>query len=256
METHVFLKCSECNIELNGEAGSLRFKNEKYYCTSCFEKYLYTCDICNQEHDSRENFCRTFLGKKYCSDCSEKRLKHCSHCRITLDITDSNVKYHDGEYYHYDCFHERYFICTECGKVTPNDVCCLHENSNLSYCSFCWEHLALSNSENRDNCVEFSTKRVTLDNVTFKHLRDRKCFGIELEIDNDDLDYGAIERDTVFGSKYDGSLNCGSELYSPILQGDIGYHATEKLCKIIKDYSVGKSAGYHVHIDARDIQWA
>ena len=51
----------------------------------------------------------------------------------------------------------------------------------------------------------------------------------------------------------DSSLNCGSEIISPILHGDIGYNERKKVCDIVKNCETDRSSGYHLHIDYRDI---
>jgi hypothetical protein len=161
-----------------------------------------------------------------------------------------------NDYYCRDCFYEHYRYCDECGEVIYLDDSYYHENSGNTYCSYCWEENGLDNEgSSRRNCIEFPPKSFNLSNVKFKHLRYRRCFGIELEINDDNLPYIEIEGQTVFGSKYDGSLDCGSEMYSPILQGDKGYNEIKKLCNIVENCHVGTCAGYHLHIDARNLTW-
>jgi hypothetical protein len=87
---------------------------------------------------------------------------------------------------------------------------------------------------------------------TFDKLKEKYRFGIELEIDDDDLPYYDIENDTVFGCKDDGSLDKGSEFYSPIMQGDKGYNAIEKFCHCVRNKKVSTKAGFHLHIGSEN----
>lgn len=222
---------------------------------------VFDCFACGKSFYSNEMEMTKVNNKYYCKDCADDRIVACGRCgdlfdRENADGWGGSSHYFDGEHYHQDCFYALYFYCERCNEVVCQDDGRYHESSGCSYCQHCWEALDLHNEDNRQgNCVEFSTRRVSLEKVTFKHLRYARCFGIELEINDDDLPYDDIERDTVFGSKYDGSLNCGSEFYTPILQGDIGYNEIKKFCDKVKYAHVGACAGYHLHIDGRRLTW-
>ena len=187
-------------------------------------------------------------------EATQNNIVNCDRCNCELNIDNDNYHNPFGEYYCNDCFFEYYFYCQDCGEVCSVDDQYYHEASCESFCQYCWESNGLSNNY-RDNCIEFSPMRLNLSKTTYKHLRYRRCFGIELEINDNDLPYSDIEEGTCFGSKYDGSLNCGSEFYSPILQGDLGYDAIKKFCNLVGSANVGTCAGYHLHIDGRNLTW-
>lgn len=120
------------------------------------------------------------------------------------------------------------FTCNSCGEIFPYTI-------------------------DYNDCHDFLPRPLNFDNNTFKHLRFKRCFGIELEINDKHLEYKDIENNTCFGSKEDGSLDCGSEFYSPILQGDKGYLAIKKFCDTIRKPNIGVCTGYHLHLDARNL---
>jgi len=168
------------------------------------------------------------------------------------EISDGHVHIGiDGVMCCSECFLEHYRYCDDCGGVTTLANAYYDEGNDEYYCENCCQR---ENSDDSD-LVTFESESINLSNTTFKHLRDKRCFGVELEIDRKELPYQKIKESTKFGSKYDGSLGCGAEFVSPILQGDIGFNEIQRLCNIVGNINVGRRSGFHVHFDARDLRW-
>lgn len=207
-------------------------------CTNLFPEVL----------DNISQYVR-YNSKNYCPSCAKELLDICYGCGELLET--SYGYYADGNIYHGSCFTEQYFDCDGCNGTFCRDETeeRYHEDSDSLYCSECFHDL------NFNNASYFSTTSLNLNNTTFKHLRNKRCFGIELEIDANNLPYKDIRSLNCFGSKYDGSLKKGSEFYSPILQGDKGYDAIKTLCSMVGKVDVSSHAGYHLHLDGRNLRY-
>jgi len=87
------------------------------------------------------------------------------------------------------------------------------------------------------------------DPGSFTRIGSERRFGVELEYFTVE-DWESLEGETVFGAKYDGSVD--GEFYSPIMQGDNGLAECEKFCDLASrlDFTVDPlESGLHIHLD-------
>jgi len=234
--------CIKCNDEINNndEIDSDYYEiDSEYYCQDCYNENFYTCKNCNDVIPQDESYYHD--NSIYCQDCYDDNFCNCASCDNVIKINDSeNV---DSEYYCQDCYNENFITCYNCSDVIPIDNSYYSERNEEYYCQDCYNQC-----DDEISC--FDSTRINLENNTFKDITSQLKFGIELEIAYDEIDYNEIENNTCFGSVEDGSINRGSEIVSPILQGDKGYNEIKKLCAIIENYDTDSSTGFHMHIDS------
>ncbi|RLC79895.1 MAG: hypothetical protein DRI61_06955 [Chloroflexi bacterium] len=233
------IECPECceKIRFN----DIIKHDDSYYCESCFDEKYTICSICEDtiSHDDKH----THDDKNYCQTCFNDNFIICESCEDTIHV--DNSRHGDGSYYCEDCFFEVYTYCESCGDVVHSDCVC-YNNNDESFCEDCYCDR---------NFDEFSTKNFDFENNTFDIVKSSRCFGIELELSNQNIDYEGIESSSIFGCKNDCSLNYGAEFYSPILQGDKGLQEVKKFYSCIENDDNDESAGLHMHVDMReDIQ--
>ncbi len=87
------------------------------------------------------------------------------------------------------------------------------------------------------------------DYVENARIGSERRFGVELEY-NDCPHYPDLQDKTIFGCKYDGSVN-GCEFVSPILCGDKGFTEIDNFCQFatLNGFDDSDGAGYHAHFD-------
>jgi len=229
--------CAECDEVIEGEKISM---GKKFYCEACSDSFVF-CSECDERIDKDEALHEN--GNCYCESCHNDKFFYCEHCSETREI--ENMVEFNGNYYCDSCINEVSVSCFECGCRVCQDESYYSERTEENYCESCFPS---------DNGQEFDSKRINLNNNTFKKITQNFRFGIELEIDEEDIEYNSIEENTCFGSKEDGSLSKGSEFYSPILQGDKGYNEIEKFCNCVKGLYASTSTGFHLHIGAEKFE--
>jgi len=234
--------CSNCSDEI--DYNDMVICDDENYCEVCEAALLFTCDQCSKIHNQDDR--QETNDEALCEDCYEEKYFCCTNCN---DETNYNNGYSFGHnYFCENCYNERYTECSGCNEVCDIDNMHYSESQDGSYCEDCYE-------QENENCEQFDSKRLNLNDNTFEKITSKHLFGIELEIDNADINYEDIESETKFGSQSDASLDEGSELVSPILQGDKGYDEILKVCNILQNISVGRSAGYHLHVNAREMTY-
>jgi hypothetical protein len=89
-----------------------------------------------------------------------------------------------------------------------------------------------------------------LERNTFKVLKSKRSFGIELEFASCMGSTYALNRETRFGWKPDGTSGVQREIYSPPLTGDLGMIEVAKICATAKfhRWMVTNRCGFHLHI--------
>ena len=210
---------------------------------------ILACEECKQLiiNGTEKSFFINNLDIHLCENCYDNYF-YCESCE-NIHNNDDAIHINDS-YYCESCARQNFTRCNDCNSWLDNDDSYYSESQDSYYCESCY----YDNHSNDDDDKEFPNKRVNFDNNTYDKIKYNRCYGIELEISYDDIDYYEIQNNTCFGSKNDCSINAGSEIYSPILQGDIGYNEIKKLCNITENYDNDNSAGMHLHIDARDIK--
>jgi len=215
-------------------------------------------------------------GELYCDECKCENFCYCEHCDTWVD--NSDILNINDEFVCQTCADNHFYKCDECGDFIHGDdviytaeghVCNTCCDDYYRYCAGCGEYHHEDYSYYNDyrgeyyceNCYndyreqEFESQyfNTELFNTSYSQTNSTRCYGIELEIEDCELPYNDIECNTIFGCKEDGSLSEGSEFYSPILRGDKGIEEIKKFCDIVKYNSVGNGAGFHLHIDTRDL---
>lgn len=237
------LTCLEYKIDCEDCAESffpkdLQKFDGNYYCAECLENYI-ICDDCGSLTDCNDS--QSFDGQSFCEDCFSENVSYCEKCEDNFKNDD--VSEFDGKHYCADCLNDITFRCDDCGSRFDESEC--FSNDNGCFCEDCY-------SSNNQSESEFDSKKMYLSENTFEKITSKHKFGIELEVDSNNLPYNDIEENTVFGCKHDGSLDCGSEFYSPIMQGDKGYSAIADFCENIGSEKPSRKAGFHLHINAKD----
>lgn len=228
--------CSECEEILTSDS-FVRIGNE-FHCVTCAEDHV-ECSHCNEKIENDEHV--TIEGNIYCYDCESELFFMCEKCNETF--SQDEMHSFENQCLCSDCLNEISIECYDCNERINRDEAYYSERNDECYCENCYPS---------DNVQEFDSQSIDLSNNTFLNIKENFRFGIELEIDSDNIDFDRIENNTIFGSKEDGSLDCGSEFYSPILQGDKGYFAIKKFCGYVEGLKVTSSAGFHLHIGAEN----
>ena len=218
------------------------------------------CDAC-EGIVSKSEIIRSESGDDYCEDCYNERHFCCDGCNMTYDVEDSVA--HNGEIYCSECYHENYTDCVECEENIHRDYAMWCEREEQYYC---------------EDCYPGDGEDVDLDSYGNVDLHKSKCFnrnkfsravGIELEAINEDreaMDYGYYESNWEFRNNWrvvhDGSIDSGEGVGREFitkggLSGDELYQSIDNVTTGLKDYgwSVNRSCGMHIHIDARDLRW-
>lgn len=210
-------------------------EKEQKYCTQCCE--------------SADKIIYTDIWGEYCRECYKKYFFKCSSCNLIYS-EDSLQKYGNNKYCE-DCFHEKYFECEYCIKIKDINKK-VEVDTWTNACEDCMMN-------GKSFIMEYDSKPLSLRGCTFDKIKHKRCFGIELEIDDDNINcYKMCRQKTHFGC-YDDCLDGGMEFYSPILKGDIGYNQIKAFCRNIGKPIISSQAGFHIHIDTRDLsrnnQW-
>ena len=218
------------------------------------------CEACQGIISESERVCG-FHGEDYCEDCYEERHCECQSCCDDYPIDD--VYTMDGETYCDDCYHEIFTYCESCDNTVNRDYAIWSETHQEYYCEDCYP------GEGED---------VDLDSYGNVDLHESKCFnrnkfsravGLELEAVNDDyeaMEYGYYESNWEFRNNWrvvhDGSIDSGDGVGREFitrggLSGDELYQSIDNITTDLKriGWSVNRSCGMHIHIDARDLKW-
>ena len=202
-----------------------------------------------------------FNGEDYCEDCYEERHYECESCCDFYPIDD--VYTNNGETYCDDCYHEIFTYCQSCDTTINRDYAMWSETHEEYYCEDCYP------GEGED---------VDLDSYGNVDLHESKCFnrnkfsravGLELEAVHEDyeaMDYSYYERNWEFRNNWrvvhDGSIDSGDGVGREFitrggLSGDELYQSIDNITTDLKriGWSVNRSCGMHIHIDARDLKW-
>ena len=150
--------------------------------------------------------------------------------------------------------------CFTCKKSAP-----FRNQYNIYICSSCWGKKYEYIYWNDESLLLKWQRPVTFTHHSLSTILPLPIsFGIECEIDFGKLDsvrefqyrlLKKIKTQSIFSAKSDGSLDCGLEFYSPVLQGERGIRHLEKFCSLAKFLPVKKSCGLHLHFDARHWSW-
>jgi len=216
------------------------------------------CEICKKEHETlmfysgklevKSHDFHDWITDVICKECAKEAglsIIECHHCKREFTEQNHNGRRINENYYCYYCLKELFTKCHSCYEYEKRE--------NLTEFRGGWFHETCLENR-REHMTEWESEPLNLENNKFKKLKHKRCFGIEVEIDDDDLPLYELQ-ETCFASRNDGSLENGKEFVSPILQGDKGYEAIKEFCKITKFCKHNTRGSVHLHIDARDLSW-
>lgn len=137
------------------------------------------------------------------------------------------------------CITKRYTSCRDCGGYyEPKEL-------TLRHCKRC-----IDNSRAEPTNLHYFSPVQSIGNEksTFNIINVKRAFGVELESSTNRVKMADHE----FSAVRDGSIS-GQEFVSPILMGDPGAAAIERVCSLAP--SVDERCGFHLHINATDLSW-
>ncbi len=240
-DDEVMVSCSNCNDEHN-EDHSYSFDGD-VYCEECYHEHFSMCEGCEDTFCNDDIVYSEVEEKHYCQSCFDENVRVC--CSCSSEVSEDDCYIGDDDTYCQDCYNENYTYCEDCNEYYSSDYVYYNESDEVYRCEDC-------NTENSNDNNEHD--EIECQDNTYNEIKFNRKYGIELEIDDANIDIDKI-RNTQFNITNDGSLDCGYEFVSPIMQGDIGSQEIKKLTDILKDNTCTKKSGYHLHIDARDLDY-
>jgi hypothetical protein len=246
-------RCEHCEkkanklFEVQDRAGLL--------CKECLDSVAMPCSICG-DNVHIDYICSTGGGEAYCPDCFTEDHDYCTNCGCA-EKSDDIFNNDCGDPYCELCYYDVYTICEDCGSELFIDES--YTSDGECICENCY-----------DECgsVDFNSYRTYRGcnvptpepNGLKKNRFDRAC-GIELETvfcgDGSAQDI-ADECNANFSHTSDGSISGeGVEFISKPMIGDQLFEEVDKITDWLHNnsFSVNRSCGYHLHIDARDLYW-
>ncbi len=240
--------CDDCSKMLSydkwGECEDLRTGPDgKIRCPGCDAATFSLCDRCGRRTLRDGNTILTSPDdstREYCQSCWQCLWFACSVCE---EVFASNLRYTDPDnsaHYCEECFERTYFRCSCCTRSFNRAALCGWEGD--PHCSDCYGQADV-----------WKVRPWSGKATTFERVGSKRCFGVELETERCD-NYRDLHGNTDWGCVYECSTP-GREFISPILQGDEGFDEIKTLCDTASNngWSIDRSCGLHVHVDARDL---
>lgn len=211
------------------------------------EEHIDECSYCDSEIKDLKTAHSGDWGDILCSKCFKDLFYECCSCKSVYNTDDTCMKQKGKSKYCEDCFYDMFKECNCCSKTDKIDNM-VEAESRYDYNYYCKGCLSKTTSL----LLEYESTPLSLRGCTFNKIKYNRCFGIELEIDDDELNtYKICREKTNFGC-YD-DLGVGMEFYSPIMKGDLAYKQIKTICKNVGNPVITSDAGYHMHIDTRDL---
>jgi hypothetical protein len=244
----LYTECTDCGTLLRyddwGECDNLRVgPDERHRCLRCNEVAYATCARCGDRiaRDGGEiRINPNNPTEEYCSDCWASLWYNCETCAEVFSQRDAFRSPNGQAVFCEDCFNLSFFRCPTCGGSHSRDDARGWEGD--PHCEGCY-----------GNADTWKTQPWSGKASTFELVGSERCFGVELETCQCD-DHRELHGKTEWGCVYECSTP-GREFVSPILQGDEGFNEIRAMCRVAgqKRWSLDRSCGLHIHIDARDL---
>ena len=238
----IFIQCMECQDWYDKDDTKIKYNDTgDVHCEDCYNDIYSHCDNCSNEYNiQNEGGYSDVRDESLCQDCYDELVHTCANC--SKEVNDSYCD--NGDYYCEECYYEDHIICENCSDRVHIDDSMYSDSDDLYYCQDCYSpsghnhHIEKIYSETFNNT----------DNIKRWYGIELECIGSDngLELDN----FQTGEDCSVVGGSY------GLEYRSDILQGDRGFSILDSQCnKLLENYQVNKSCGFHVHIDANDLDY-
>lgn len=244
----LYTKCVDCGKMLRydnwGECDDLRVgPDDRERCCSCDSNAFSTCARCARRTAREGGDVRTnpdLSSEEFCPRCWDSFWFSCATCdevfsrQVALFSPDRNSCHCE------ECFEQLYFLCSGC-RASFNRADMRGWDGD-PFCANCYGNADVWKSQPWSGAVE-----------GFERVGSKRCYGVELETERCD-DYRRLQAHTQWGCVYECSTP-GREFVSPILQGDGGFNEIRAICDLAARHAwtVNRSCGLHVHIDARDL---
>lgn len=244
----LYTVCADCGKMLRhdswGECDDLQTGPDNVTrCVSCDNAKFSVCTHCGcrtvreraaillNPTNPEEEFCLTCWNSLWftCTDCGDVFSR-----RDVLHAPSGSNQYCE------ECFEQHYFLCGGCGESFESSA--LRGWAGDPFCESCYGSADIWKPQPWSGVA-----------TTFDRVGSKRCYGVELETQRCD-EHRTLHGDTEWGCVYECSTP-GREFVSPILQGDEGFAEIRALCDIAVKYrwTIDRSCGLHVHIDARDL---
>ena len=210
----------------------------------------YNCDELVHEDESREGG-----GNIFCGECFEEMFVFCESCEEPVNYQESYSSETGYSYCEY-CYCEIFSHCEICVGESVNDEMFEDYDGRL-VCEYCYDE---ESSVDLDSYI-LSLSIPTSDENSFEVNKFKRACGIELEtVYNGSGSSGEVASECHynFTHTYDGSISGdGVEFISRPMVGDRLFSEVDHITDWLHDneFSVNRSCGYHLHIDARDLYW-
>lgn len=241
------IKCFTCSIEIE-EIDSIAFDGA-FYCEPCYDE-IERCGNCGEkEYELSE-----VGNESWCSSCVDDYTYSCDNCGHSEHVDYSRITDDGSNIYCDDCWNDLYGYCESCEENYLHER--LAYSNGIYSCEGC-----LSESIDIIDNAPMSYRGRSIDNNKFEKINIKRLVGMEAECVYKDRGMVIREPDG-WNMTSDSSISAGSN-YSGIewvsipSRGDAIYDILTDLNTWAKDNMahVNKSCGFHVHIDATDLDW-
>lgn len=244
----LYVACADCSKMLRfndwGECDDLRVGPDNVRrCVSCDRAKFSTCAHCGRRTVREGGDVRTHPDipeDEFCVPCWNGLWFVCAECDDVFSRHDAFNSPDGSDRYCEGCFEQHYFRCGRCANSF--EISDIRGWAGDPFCADCYGNADVWKPQPWSGVA-----------TTFDRVGSKRCYGVELETQTCD-EYRLLHGDTEWGCVYECSTP-GREFVSPILQGDEGFAEIRAICDIAERYrwSVDRSCGLHVHVDARDL---
>lgn len=227
------------------------------------EVELLECSVCSKDVADNNYFTDIEVegdtNDILCSECYET-IVHCEDCGHTMWF---DSEYHrldsNGCNYCEDCYYETYVSCDGCDDEVNRDDIRLNDNDDNYYCENCFP-------DNDVDLDSYSNRNMGEDSKSNNIIESMRLVGLEVETITNNWDFWETEdgsnHPNEFRPVHDGSIERGNNgsgvewvMRTPS-NGDDLYNKVSNLTSYLDNsFSINRSCGLHVHIDARDCDW-
>ncbi len=244
----LYINCEDCGKMLRydewGECDDLRIgPDDKRRCSECDAEVFSVCTYCNRRTLRANGVVRTNPDnptEEYCLPCWNNHWFICESCDEAFPTREVYTDPNRSNHYCEECFEQTYFRCSCCSGSFSREA--MNGWDGDPFCGGCFGHADI-----------WKVQPWSGNALTFSHVGSERRFGVEIETEHCE-NYRTLHGQTEWGCVYECSTP-GREFISPILQGDEGFQEIRTLCTVADKFgwSIDRSCGLHIHLDARDL---